>query len=411
MLSARTLIYIITLFVFLTGITWVSGDAGQGVAGRLSFADIFGLLIVLFFLFTTINQKKTSFRVPIIYRMIIPLLIVFFVSSIFATFVEKAFFELIIHTFSILVSLSIYNLLSDLDSDNFKKLLQGFLFAYSSIAIIGLLHFFIFPSWFSGAAGGLSGTFRNTGQAGAFFALSIGIIIPCLLSGLIKPTPINIALTFLIFLALIFTFKRAGLVGLGVGCILLLFRMLISNNIRDKSLMMKLTITSIILIPLIVLAFNWGLENIDSMRWRFESKFASDSVEDFRDGFLNSNITYAIKAFEISPFLGVGLGNIAGVITDKYEIHSTYLAILGTSGILGLGAYFLFVFNFLSVVSKNAIQSNDFSRFLYYLFPFLIGFFISWSYTYHLRKREFWVLIFIISLATLLSKREHLKSV
>lgn len=406
MFSSRYLIFIVTVFFFLSGVTWVAGEAGIGILGRISFADVLGLIIVLFYTVSLFVGRSSSVNIPVLYRRILPLLIVFFISAIFAEYQEKAIFEIIVHFFSIIVSLSLFNLLRHMNPIEFQGILKGLLIAFSALAIIGLLQFFIFPNWFSGAAGGLSGTFRNTGQAGAFFVIGLGIIIPALISGLIKPNFVAIMLTLLLLTALIFTFKRAGLIGLLLGFILLLIKMLLSKNSKDKKLVVLFSILIIIMIPLFLILFNWGLENIPSMKWRFESKFAENSVQTFRDGFLNENITLAMKAFDHSPYLGVGLGNIAGVISVKYEIHSTYLAILGTSGLFGLIAYSIFAFSLVKVVSVHAGFDNVYSRFLYYLQPLIIGFFISWAYTYHLRKREFWILILIISLCIYFSKKQ-----
>jgi hypothetical protein len=44
-------------------------------------------------------------------------------------------------------------------------------------------------------------------------------------------------------------------------------------------------------------------------------------------------------------------------------------------------------------------RANPYANFLRELSPLIIGCIISWGYTYHLRKREFWIMFAIVFLA------------
>ena len=85
------------------------------------------------------------------------------------------------------------------------------------------------------------------------------------------------------------------------------------------------------------------------------------------------------------------------IYTEKYEIHSTYMAVLSASGLVGFFIYIVYMFNILKKVFAK-YRVAEVSDFLFNLGVLYIGLMISWSYTYHLRKREFWILLIIILL-------------
>jgi hypothetical protein len=45
---------------------------------------------------------------------------------------------------------------------------------------------------------------------------------------------------------------------------------------------------------------------------------------------------------------------------------------------------------------KKERKNNPYSDYLYNIYPFLLGCLISWIYTYHLRKREFWIMVGVL---------------
>ena len=89
---------------------------------------------------------------------------------------------------------------------------------------------------------------------------------------------------------------------------------------------------------------------------------------------------------------------------ERHEVHSTYLKIIGETGLLGIVPYLLFLFFTLSMLFSKKIFVQESSgihpwfAFLMELRPFVIGWLISWGYTYHLRKREFWIAFAMISI-------------
>lgn len=397
MYSRKIILFILFIFTFLSGITWTAGEAGSGITGRLIFADLIGVgVIFLFFAYVAIkkifywNQLFTIFVFFLFFNLI---------SLVFSSYPDKGVIEYLTHVFIFLVTISFYNIIlyQKLDLNYLSEVIKVVVWASALIASIGLLQFFVFPSLFNNSFGGLSGTFRNTGQAGAYFSIFIALAIAGLTSGLLKKNPINFVALFLLVMALIFTFKRAALIGILIGLFLLLIKFFISKNINDKKYLLFAIFIFIGLGFIVTNLFLWAGENIDGVMWRATSKFNTDTADDFVEGFLAENIHATLMAFEDSPVIGVGMGNMAGIYTAKYEIHSTYMSVLSASGLIGLICYGIFMFTTLKRSFLN-YRVNEVNSFLINLGILYIGLMISWTYTYHIRKREFWILLLIILL-------------
>jgi hypothetical protein len=112
------------------------------------------------------------------------------------------------------------------------------------------------------------------------------------------------------------------------------------------------------------------------------------------ENFLGRNINDAIIAFSDNPLVGTGIGGFSGNY-GRHEIHSTYFKMLGETGIIGLLAYILLLYKFLTRF-KFRSRKEPLQEVIYYLVPFIFGCLVSWAYTYHIRKREFWILFAIV---------------
>ncbi|MGY1457325.1 O-antigen ligase family protein [Luteimonas sp. A534] len=409
MIIQRLTIALGFLYFLFAGVTWVAGEAGEGAGGRVTIADFTALGLFGLWFLACVGERRFALKVPAEYRAYVPLLMVYSIGVSFSIYPGRGALELLIHVFIFVVSVVLYNLYRRLPSEEaIPVVLASILWSGGLLAFVGLVDFLVWPNLIPGIGDGLVGTFRNTGQAGAFFGVYIAILLPGFLSGLIKAGRLNAALFASMAFALLFTSKRAAVAGLLIGLALLSLRMLTSSSKRDKRYGLVMVACVVLLFPVGYLAFLWGLENIPGMAWRFDKKFNEGALEDFQQGFLAENIRATLDAMEMSPLVGVGLGNIIGVVTQKYEIHSTYMAILGTSGLLGFGAYATFMLNYLLRLARAAGQ-GAYGAYLKYFMPMLIGLMFSWAYTYHLRKREFWILFFVTSLVVYFSKhaRSH----
>ncbi len=395
--------YLIFIYFLSIGFTWVEGEAGGGVFNRIIYADLIGLIIIIFSLLGMVISTN-GLVMPKEYLFYIPFMLVYTISGISSESPEKFTLHLLIHAYIYVLSLLLLNVFLRQQRDIFPStLLNLVLYSGFIIAAIGLIQFFILPNWFSGSHGGLSGTFRNTGQAGSFFSLYLAIIIPGFLVKLIKPQPFNIFCAAIIVIALVFTFKRAAWIGFVVGLILLSLVLVLSGSKRDKKVGITILISTAVISFLVTVLFTWGLENIDGMKYRFEYKLNSDTISKFEQGFLNENLEATFAALADRPLFGVGPGNIMGVYTAKHEIHSSYMKILATTGLTGTLAYIIFM---VFMLVKLGVRKHHtvYSRYIKYFFPFFIGLIISWSYTYHLRKREFWVMFAILAFFLILHR-------
>jgi O-antigen ligase len=224
----------------------------------------------------------------------------------------------------------------------------------------------------------------------------LAILVPAIMSGLIERKTVNIVLIGIITTALMLTFKRAALIGFAVGLLLFIVRLAISGSAKDRKTAAIFLIAIVLISPVLYMVFQYSIENVDAMRWRFEYKFRDDAVEDFSEGFFSDNLNAAMNALNDHPFFGAGLGNIIGQYTEKFELHSTYLSVLANTGLIGFAAYSVFMLSWVAGTYRYAGKNSPESRFLSYVLPFIFGLAISWIYTYHLRKREFWIMFFIV---------------
>lgn len=385
---------VLLIYFVLSGYT-ASEDADgvRSAMDRIIYADIFGIIIAIMGVLTLRKIYFTPSHLMYLVYLALALVGVFGARNPAAGTVE-----LLVLAFNWAVSLALLNLIMNNGRLTASDIVQLFLFGGTVLAIAGFIQLFAYPDLFGEKPrGALSGTFRNTGQAGAYFGAVLAVSIPAMMSGLIKRNQINILCNVLILAALLLTFKRAALIGLSLGAVLFAISLLALGSARDRKIAVGFLALCVVAGPILYYLFQYSIENVESMRWRFEYKFRSDAVEDFSEGFFSDNLTATGYALSDHPFMGSGLGNIIGQYTDKFEIHSTYLSVLANTGLAGFAIYLIFMGVWITDIIKNSGKQLAEQRYLAYFMPFLVGLLVSWTYTYHLRKREFWI-IFIIAL-------------
>ncbi|WP_028487991.1 O-antigen ligase family protein [Thiothrix lacustris] len=396
------IIGLILSYIFATA--FLETESGN----RIKPADLMLAGIILISLQIIIANKQLV--ISRIHIAILPLLTIFLIGSIQAIYPDRAILELTVVFFGFIGSIAIVNLLTSLSDIWLKRFMQGYVIIIGFLALICLIDFLILPGLISSRnLGGLQGPFRNTGQAGHFFGVHFAIILALLMGQVIPRNLIYIIALIIIGFALVFTFKRASILAAITGLALLLLFMFFSNSARDKKLSVILTISFFLIATPGYFLFQWAMEEVPGMKWRSEYKFNNDAVEDFTEGFLAENIRSSFDALSDKPLLGVGLDNVRDIY-QNHEIHSTYLGILAYSGIVGTVAYLFFmgVF-FLRIYTESRFkQLNPWSSFLYTITPLIMGLVVGWAYTYHLRKREFWILVIFVVLAIRMSKRLRL---
>ncbi|MFS8181304.1 O-antigen ligase family protein [Pseudovibrio denitrificans] len=403
-ISTRKLsLFAVWLATVAAGLTKTLAPPGQGVGGRISIGDL--LLIMLIGLaFLMIMKNRGRIRITRHYLSILPLFAAFFISGTFADHQQGAYIELCVHIFAVLFSLALLNLLPEkMDVLFARQLTFAILLGAAIMAAYGIVVLFFFPH-LNPVVGGLAGSFRNTGQAGNYFLVFSTIGLAAILSGLLPRTFFNASMVLTILLALILTGKRASLIGLIAGFLLLLLvLMFVSRKSSDARVGSMFVITSIVVGVVAFFAISMSLSMVEGAMWRLEAKFTKAGLENFSSGFYFSNLIAGFTAFSDRPILGVGLGNIEDVY-HEFEIHSTYVALLATSGVVGFLTYMFFLYNVMKSVFVLS-WSNQVERFLVFFFPLLIGQASAWMYTYSVRKREFWITIFLIAAFSMIRKR------
>lgn len=388
--------FLLLAYFVLSGYTVAEdADGVRSAAERIIFADMVGIAIALTGLVTL---RRVHF--PIEYFFFLSFLAVALAGVFNAQNPQAGTVELLVLVFNMAVSLALLNLILNNPQITMQDVVGLFVLGSAVLAAAGLVQFFFITNLFADRPGGgaVTGTFRNTGQAGAYFGVALAVAIPALMSGLIKRNALNITSIALLVTALLFTFKRAALIGFAIGIGLFALRLAFVGSARDRKIAVGFIFLCLIAGPLLYYLFQYSIEHVESMRWRFEYKFREDAIEDFSEGFFGDNLAATFRALNEHPLLGAGLGNIIGQYTTKYEIHSTYLSVLANTGVFGFGFYAVFMAIWIFHLMKSAGKASIEARFLSYFLPFLLGLGVSWMYTYHLRKREFWIL-FVISLA------------
>ena len=250
-----------------------------------------------------------------------------------------------------------------------------------------------------------SGTFRNGGQAGAYLMITIVILFTSLTSKVnlifTKRDKLIILISLILGVAyFLINVKIAAYIGLGFG---ILFYFLFRRKIKT---MIPIALFSIC----IYLIFSYLVLTEHRTVNRFNAKYRTRIVANLTDEetpqkeWMYDNYTRAINTFFDSPLLGSGIGGFQNIY-DEQEVHSTYLKLLGETGLIGVLGYIVFIYYFLILFrTKGFSKGNPYRDFISNLVPFLFGFFISWGYTYHLRKRFYWLLVFLVYTANYLMK-------
>ncbi len=393
------------IFILLSGFTSTFGKVGVGILGRLTISDIFGGAYLIIFTFTNFNKRIS---IPAIAKVYFLVLLFYTLGLFFSLNKTQTMIELAIHYYLVILFIASYNTFKN-NEDNLYML---FFVISTALMIVSLVGLYDMIAKFSGLPvirkyslfyPCAVSTFRNCGQAGAFAIIFLFILIGLRLSKLWEKINKKTRLlhSFAIVSGtffLLLTVKVASYIGFIVGMILLL----IFNLKNFNRIVLRLGILSIISLLLIYFSFRtpiflpWQKWFSGKLKLRFGEILNPDKYE--KRGFLRRNWEMAIDEFTMRPFFGTGLGGFSDVIS-KYEIHSTPLKLLGEGGIFAFWAYLIFLVFLINRRFIKVTRSTVYGDFLKKLFPLFLGLIVNWIYTYHLRKREFWILLLIIELA------------
>lgn len=392
----------LSISILTSFITQTFGSSG--LFTRITVADIFGL--VAFSLFAAnFNFKSTA-----AYRGGFLIVLAFSVGLLASEQLGQTMTELLVLLFLVLSSITIYSAYRSYDG--FLRLLRLVIYTALLAAFFGFYGFVAsitgLPQIFPGRASGeiLSG-FRNAGQAGAFVLVMLTILMPLRFSSAAKQLDKKhqMLLSVAIYSSVVFLFLT-GKIAAYIG-----FAFCIAFSALQKR---QYGYVIALAFGGLIISLIWSnLETIaPAVYTRINTKIETRITQnlekddnDNEDNFIAKNLGEAMRVFEEHPVTGSGIGGFGGVY-GRHEVHSTYFKLLGETGLAGTFAYIVFIVmlmqNFSGVAKVRSV--NPYADFLWNMRPFLLGCFISWSYTYHLRKREFWVLVAIITIASYLKR-------
>lgn len=424
--------YLLWLFVFFSFITHPIGGQMSvenltNPLKRMTLGDLAGFGGI--FLFILANMRS-RISVPELFKYAILFLFCLAPGILVSSRPFTTFFEIFILSFLIIISVCIYN--THKKFDNFISLLKVMMITTLCCSIVGIydlvagftsLPFLFKPRMFeadgitqysSGLVGEAKSGFRNAGQAGAYMLHMLTILLPIQFSKLKlffnKRWNKLLRITLLFSVIFLFiTFKVSALIGMVVG---VFFYSIFFRNT-------KFIFGILVFILLGVAAFPatevWAPKFYNRVIYKFDTriaanaaKIAGEQVKTKKKSFIEKNIGLAMLSFKTNPLFGSGIGAFSGRY-GKHEVHSTPFKLVGETGILGIIGY-LFLITVVLIYFVRAFpytRDNPFRQFLLSALPFFFGCMVSWGYTWHIRKRSFWIILMVIAIASYMMAEWH----
>ncbi len=398
----------LTLSILTSFITQTFADGG--ILKRITVADMFGSIAFIVFLGLNKFYSTSGYRSAFF--------IVFaFAFGLFETAnLGQTLTELLVLLFLVFSSITLYSVYRS--PEGFIQLIHLIIYTGLITSFFGFYGFVAMvtglPNIFPGRASGeiMSG-FRNAGQAGAYILIFLTILLPFYFSSASKllDKKHKFLLVLAIYCLIIYLFLTAKISSY-IG---FTFCILFSAVQRRRYGYVFI----IVFVSGLIFLIWQNLESIapavfTRINAKIETRITNNlnDENDIADGFIAQNLKEAFTVFYNHPFTGSGIGGFQGVY-DRHEVHSTYFKIVGETGFIGIFAYFLFLILLISNLLGLSKQKkvNPYADFLWNLKPFFYGCMVSWFYTYHLRKREFWILFAVISIATYLRKQLYNNSI
>lgn len=370
----------------------------SSIFGRISYSDLIGLIVLAFSVSKLLSYINYSSKISNVYIYAFFMVSMFFFPFVFSLSPIQTIVESLIHYYLVLLSIVFF---VTFKNNLFRILIPVII---NTLIIASILGFYDLIASFTGlprifpsrANAELMAGFRNAGQAGAYFMTFLAILYPLRDSKLKDKLSkkYRYRLNIAIVLSIIFLFasgKIAAYIGFSVGAVLYAF--------QSKSI--KSILSVIIVSVLLFFAFN-NLENIapelyNRLNGKIQTRIVQNIEGTSNSDFFESNFGGAIRAFIDRPITGTGLGGYQGHYHQN-EVHSTYIKMIGETGVLGVIGYLIFIISFLLLLKKpkRTYKNNPYYDYLFKMSPFILGSLVSWGYTYHLRKREFWILVAIL---------------
>ncbi len=402
---------LLILFIFFSFITHTITEydpMGNPILGRLTYGDLFGFLSLILGLHLLVKSFVFSLKINNIFLLSFVLLLLFAVGLPFSLIPIQTIIELLVHLFLVLLSILIFYVFKDVFFTYYIPTIIITALIGALLGFYGILsQMFGLPMLFKVRTEGEAlGGFRNAGQAGAYFMVMITMLYPLLQSKL--KFRLSNKYQRLLSISVIFSVLFLFITGKIAGYIVFLIGISIYSIFFRNS---KSIISILVIVSVLVFLYS-NLETISPIlykriRYKIESRVTSKLDGSSQDDFFESNWGGAIEAFNDNPFIGTGLGAFDGSYR-AYEVHSTYLKMIGETGFIGSFGYLLFIGSFLLLLKKQKYFSPEIYDLIKKMRPFVIGCMASWTYTYHVRKREFWILLVFLLIIHYIAKKEYL---
>ncbi len=396
---------LICLYAVASPITWTTGDASANLSERFAVSDVVGcVFLCVMFLHLALKGGGIHVSATVVAAGVFLLCagMGMFVTNSFS----QTFAELAVLGFIMTIFFAGENAVQD--ERQLRTLLHVWVGASTFISLIGVwdqLHYVIGTPQIISRASNLVGatdaiaTFRNHGQAGAYIMMVFFVALAYWSarggfrhSKFWWPVAMTVMLLFLML-----TLKRAAIIGTAIGVVCWTGYALL----RHPRSVLIVGMSGLMVFAGV--AFFLSSRNLSERFWfKFQSAIESTDIE--KSSFIASNWGEAFASFEKNPVVGRGYGNTV-VTADQHETHSTYLKMLGEGGLLGIIGYFVLMTTTLWYFRAAVMNSSPWGKFLANLAPLLVGAVVSWGYIYHLRKREFWITMLIIAVASRLATK------
>ena len=404
----RTIQILVVLMILTSFITHtIDIDSENFIIARMTFSDIFGLLAIGLFGIQFLKDKALFNQIPMGFRLGGLVVLCFLISIVTSLSVKSTLAEVIILMYLIILSITIYFTFKDLASDSIFAILTITTFILSSIGIYDVIAVNIgFPKVFESANKyfGVSG-FRYFGQAANYSFTMLTLLIPLKYSDFStnysKSKKIFLNITILLCMLFMISTGRVSIfISFSIGLFIFLIVTLEKRIFKDVGVFLAF-------ISFFVLAiFQFAPSLFKNIAFRIASRITHrDENTEIANIFI-ANIKNTLISFSDNIWFGSGLGGFVNHYSE-FEIHGSYLKVLGETGLIGVFGYIIFMGYLLYIVYKNrnTFQTN----FFHYFIPFFIASLLSWSYNYHFRKKEFWLLFAVLMILDFNIRRKKIK--
>lgn len=372
---------------------------------KLTISEIFGGLGILLFGFINRKEIITIFKNCVsVYKYAFCLFSSFFIGVFITQDLYGTILGIFVFFYLLLLSITFYNAFYN---DVFL-LVKTVILTFFIMIIIGFYDYFalknnlytIFPN--ANARYLISG-FRSFGQVGDYTFCILTFLIPFQFSNysLKLNEKWRFFLRITVFMGIVFVFGTVR-----VSAILSLFLALFLFFFLNRNFtVIRRFYFEIILVFVSLLIIKFNFESLYQYLWDRLNARIFKRNESYESMFIVENFNFAIKLFLNNPIFG------NSIITERIpvynvEIHGTYLKLLAESGLLGVFCYFLFIKDIWSKLKSKMRNNNHIGNFIRCYFPFFLSSLVMWFYDFHLRKKEFWIVLALILIIAKVSEQK-----